>query len=120
MTRNFSPPGPRAARPAVPTMTEMSDLYESGPSPATTPGARSLGEHMAHRRRILIGLVAAAAAVLGPVAPALAAPTTPAVAAPAAPAPAAPAPAVPIGDCENPTDAPADGYAPPTRCELGI
>ncbi|WP_217616620.1 LPXTG cell wall anchor domain-containing protein [Cellulomonas sp. GbtcB1] len=70
---------------------------------------------MAHRRRILIGLVAAAAAVLGPVAPALAAPTAPAVT-----APAAPAPAVTIGDCENPTDVPADGYAPPTRCELGI
>lgn len=96
-------------------MTEMSDLYESDPSPATTPGARSLGEHMAHRRRILIGLVAAAAAVLGPVAPALAAPTVPAVA-----APVTPAPAVTIGDCENPTDVPADGYAPPTRCELGI
>lgn len=98
-------------------MTEMSDLYESGPSPATMPGARSLGEHMAHRRRILIGLVAAAAAVLGPVAPALAAPATPAAA-----APAAPAPAVTLGDCENPdpTGAPADGYAPPTRCELGI
>jgi hypothetical protein len=72
---------------------------------------------MAHRRRILIGLVAAAAAVLGPVAPALAAPGAPAVA-----APAAPAPAVVLGDCENPnpTDVPADGYAPPTRCELGI
>lgn len=97
-------------------MTEMSDLYESGLSPATTPGARSWGEHMAHRRRILIGLVAAAVAVLGPVAPALAAPATPVVA-----APAAPAPAVPIGDCENPDPAvPAEGYAPPTRCELGI
>lgn len=102
-------------------MTEMSDLYESDPSPATMPGARSLGEQMAHRRRILIGLVAAAAAVLGPVAPALAAApaaapaTTPAVA-------AAPAVAVPIGDCEDPdlTEAPAEGYAPPTRCELGI
>lgn len=74
---------------------------------------------MAQRRRILIGLVAAAAAVLAPVAPALAAPAAPA----AVPAPAAvSAPAVTIGDCENPdpTDPPAEGYAPPTRCELGI
>lgn len=94
-------------------MTEMSDLYESGSSSATMPGTRSLGEHMAHRRRILIGLVAAAAAVLAPVAPALAAPAAPA---------AVSAPAVTIGDCENPNpaDTPADGYAPPTRCELGI
>lgn len=61
------------------------------------------------RRRILIGLVVAAAAVLGPVAPALAAPV----------APAAPAPAVVVGACEDP-GVPADGYAPPTRCELGI
>jgi LPXTG-motif cell wall-anchored protein len=68
---------------------------------------------MAQRRRILIGLVAAAAAVLAPVAPALAAPAAP---------PAVSAPPVTIGDCENPdpTDPPAEGYAPPTRCELGI
>ncbi|MCG7286794.1 LPXTG cell wall anchor domain-containing protein [Cellulomonas sp. ACRRI] len=74
---------------------------------------------MAHRRRILIGLVATAAAVLAPVAPAFAAPAAPAaVSAPAA----VPAPVVAIGDCENPspTDTPADGYAPPTRCELGV
>lgn len=66
---------------------------------------------MPHRRRILIGLVAAAAAVLVPVAPALAAP--------AAPTATSVAPATPVGDCQNPAD-PADGYAPPTRCELGI
>lgn len=65
---------------------------------------------MERTRRVLVGMLAAVLVVLGGAAPALAAPAAPAVAAPAVVAPG--------GDCEDP--APADGYAPPTRCELTI
>lgn len=66
---------------------------------------------MGRTRRVLIGILAAALVVVGGAAPALAAPPAVAATAPAVVDPGG-------GDCDNP--APADGYAPPTRCELTI